>query len=200
MRGRYLFGVRSERQLMREVQVNMAYRWFARLRLTDKVHDASTFSQNRHRRITDATVYREIFDAIVHQAMGRGVIDGEVLYTDSTHLKANANRNQFDAAQVQQTPSAYPAELDAAVDANRAAHGRKPLRRDDDEGNGKGGRSLGDTKEIKVSHTDPDSGDMVRDDKPRGSFYLDHRTADTEHAIITDTHVTPARCTTASRI
>ncbi|AFR16565.1 transposase [Burkholderia pseudomallei BPC006] len=43
----YLFGVRSERQLMREVQVNVAYRWFARFRLTDKVPDASTFSQNR---------------------------------------------------------------------------------------------------------------------------------------------------------
>src|SRR5574338_1711024 len=49
----YLFGVRSERQLMREVQVNVAYRWFARFRLTDKVPDASTFSQNRRRRFTD---------------------------------------------------------------------------------------------------------------------------------------------------
>ncbi|KOS84030.1 hypothetical protein DO61_2254 [Burkholderia mallei] len=60
----YLFGVRSERQLMREVQVNVAYRWFARFRLTDKVPDASTFSQNRRRRFTDTTVYQEIFDEI----------------------------------------------------------------------------------------------------------------------------------------
>jgi transposase len=37
-----LFGIRSERQLMREVQVNVAYRWFLDLRLTDKVPDAST--------------------------------------------------------------------------------------------------------------------------------------------------------------
>ena len=43
----YLFGIRSERQLMREIQVNVAYRWFLRLRLTDKVPDASTLSQNR---------------------------------------------------------------------------------------------------------------------------------------------------------
>src|SRR6202012_3888744 len=69
----YLFGVRSERQLMREVQVNVAYRWFARLRLTDRVPDASTFSQNRRRRFTDTTVYQEIFDAIVQQAIGRGM-------------------------------------------------------------------------------------------------------------------------------
>lgn len=187
----YLFGVRSERQLMREVQVNVAYRWFARFRLTDKVPDASTFSQNRRRRFTDTTVYQEIFDAIVRQAMGHGMVDGRVLYTDSTHLKANANRNKFDPVQVQQTPSAYLAELDAAVDADRVAHGKKPFKRDDGEGGGNSSPSTKGTKEIKVSRTDPDSGYMVRDDKPRGFFYLDHRTVDAKHAIITDTHVTP---------
>lgn len=51
----YLFGVRSERQLMREIQVNVAYRWFLGLRLTDKVADASTISQNRRRRFADST-------------------------------------------------------------------------------------------------------------------------------------------------
>jgi len=126
----YLFGVRSERQLMREVQVNVAYRWFARFRLTDRVPDASTFSQNRRRRFTDTTVYQEIFDAIVGQAIGRGMVEGRVLYTDSTHLKANANRKKFDEVQLEQAPSAYLPALDASVDADRAAHGRKPLRRD----------------------------------------------------------------------
>ncbi|MHA6845702.1 transposase, partial [Ralstonia syzygii] len=180
----YLFGVRSERQLMREVQVNVAYRWFARFRLTDKVPDASTFSQNRRRRYTDTTVYQEIFDEIVRQAIGHGMVDGRVLYTDSTHLKANANKNKCDVVEVEQTPSAYLAELDAAVDADRAAHGKKPLKRDDD--------APPPSKETKLSRTDPDSGFMVRDDKPRGFFYLDHRTVDAKHAIITDTHVTPA--------
>lgn len=188
----YLFGVRSERQLMREVQVNVAYRWFARFRLTDKVPDASTFSQNRRRRFTDTTVYQEIFDEIVRQAMGHGMVEGRVLYTDSTHLKANANRKKFDVVQVQQTPSAYLAELDAAVEADRAAHGKKPLRRGDDGDDGGSGPSTTQTREIKRSRTDPDSGYMVRDDKPKGFFYLDHRTVDAKHAIITDTHVTPA--------
>ncbi|CAJ4849713.1 transposase [Burkholderia pseudomallei] len=101
----YLFGVRSERQLMREVQVNVAYRWFARFRLTDKVPDASTFSQNRRRRFTDTTVYQEIFDEIVRQAIKRGLVDGRVLYTDSTHLKANANKGKFDVVKLEQTPA-----------------------------------------------------------------------------------------------
>jgi transposase len=181
----YLFGVRSERQLMREVEVNVAYRWFAGFRLTDKVPDASTFSQNRRRRFIDTTVYQEIFDEIVRQAMCRGMVDGRVLYTDSTHLKANANKKKFDVVQVQQAPSAYLAELDAAIDADRAAHGKKPLKRDDDD-------APPPPRDSKVSRTDPESGYMVRDDKPKGFFYLDHRTVDAKYAIITDTHVTPA--------
>ncbi|MHA6916184.1 transposase, partial [Ralstonia pseudosolanacearum] len=174
----------------REVQVNVAYRWFARFRLTDRVPDASTFSQNRRRRYTDTTVYQEIFDEIVLQAMGHGMVDGRVLYTDSTHLKANANKNKYDVVTVEQTPAAYLAELDAAIDADRAAHGKKPLKRDDGDDGAAGGKPC--EKEIKLSRTDPDSGYMVRDDKPRGFFYLDHRTVDAKHAIITDTHVTPA--------
>ena len=52
----YLFGVRSERQLVREIEVNVAYRWFLQLKLTDNVFDASTLSQNRRRRYHDASV------------------------------------------------------------------------------------------------------------------------------------------------
>lgn len=65
----YLFGIRSERQLIREIQVNVAYRWFLGLGLTDKVPDASTLSQNRRRRFNDSDVYQQIFDEIVFQAM-----------------------------------------------------------------------------------------------------------------------------------
>jgi len=123
-----------------------------------------------------------------------------VLYTDSTHLKANANKRKFDLVELEQTPSAYLAALDAAVDADRAAHDKKPLRRNEPKANDKDGDddapgSSGtdkDKKETKVSRTDPDSGYMVRDDEPTGFFYLDHRTVDTRYSIITDTHVTPA--------
>lgn len=65
----YLFGIRSERQLVREIQVNVAYRWFLGMRLTDKVIDASTFSQNRRRRFIDTDIEQTIFDTIVKQAI-----------------------------------------------------------------------------------------------------------------------------------
>jgi transposase len=68
----FLFGIRSERQLMREVQCNVAYRWYLRLKLTDKVPDASTLSQNRRRRFRDSDVYQQIFDEVVELACRRG--------------------------------------------------------------------------------------------------------------------------------
>jgi len=180
----YLYGVRSERQLMREVEVNVAYRWFLGLKLRDKVPDASTLSQNRRRRFAESTIYQEIFDEIVLLAVNQGLASGTVLYTDSTHLKANANKNKFDLAEVQVKPQQYLAALDRAIGEDRAEHGRKPLKEQPE--------AEPETKQIKVSRTDKDSGYMVRDGKPKGFFYLDHRTVDGRHAIITDTHVTPA--------
>ena len=145
--------------------------------------DASTLSQNRRRRFAESTIYQEIFDQIVEVAMNKGLASGTVLYSDSTHLKANANKNKFDVVEVKVKAAEYLEALDAAIDQDRAAHGKKPLKPSEPEA---------ETKEIKVSRTDPDSGYMVRDGKPKGFFYLDHRTVDGRHAIITDTHVTAA--------
>lgn len=177
----YLFGVRSERQLMREVQVNVAYRWFLGLNLTDKVPDASTLSQNRRRQFNDSPVYQQIFDEIVFQAIRRKLVSGDVLYTDSTHLKANANKGKWAKARAVSERQAYMDELDRAIEEDRLAHGKKPLRSPS---------KPAEPREIKQSTTDPDSGYMTRDNKPQGFFYLDHRTVDSKANIITDVHVT----------
>jgi len=178
----YLFGVRSERQLVREIEVNVAYRWFLRLKLTDKVFDASTLSQNRRRRYQDETIAQGIFDRIVEQAIRAGLVDGTVLYTDSTHLKANANKGKYDLAMIARSRADYWADLDRAIEAERALHGQKPLKEKERQPA---------MKETKVSRTDPEAGYMVREGKPKGFFYLDHRTVDARHAIITDTYATP---------
>jgi transposase len=178
----YLYGIRSERQLVKEVQVNVAYRWFLGFSLTDKIPDASTISQNRRRRFVGTPIYQEIFDSIVEQAQEAGMVTGRVLYTDSTHLKASANKNKFDVKQVEVQPQAYLEAVDAAVEEDREAHGKKPLKAKD---------TSPKTKATKVSRTDKNAGYMVRDGKPKGFFYLDHRTVDGAHGIITDTHATP---------
>ncbi len=85
----YLYGIRSERRLVEEVRVNMAYRWFLGYGLEDKIPDASVIWQNRRRRFKETDVPQQIFDEIVKQAIRYSLVGGKVLYSDSTHLKAN---------------------------------------------------------------------------------------------------------------
>jgi transposase len=67
---------------MREIQVNVAYRWFLGFDLTDKVPDPSVFSKNRQRRFNDhPAIFQEIFDEIVWQAIQRKLVAGTILYT-----------------------------------------------------------------------------------------------------------------------
>lgn len=185
----YLFGIRSERRLLEEIDVNVAYRWFLGYGLSDPLPDVSVIWQNRRRRFRNTDIPQQIFDEIVRQAMAAGLVEGKALYTDSTHLKANANKNKFEAARVKETPKAYMKELDKAVAEDRKKHGKKPLKKKDDDGP-KGGGSAGGEKEIKQSRTDPESGFMHRDGKPQGFFYLDHRSVDAKANIITDVYVT----------
>ncbi|RGL29238.1 IS1182 family transposase, partial [Paenibacillus polymyxa] len=178
----YFYGIRSERQLEREIQTNLAYRWFLGLGLTDKVPDHSTISWNRRTRFKDTTIFQDIFDEIVLQAISHRMVGGRVLITDSTHVKANANKHQYTKEQVLQNTKDYMDELNEAVKEDRKNHGKKPL---------KSREEVNEEKEIKVSKTDPDSGYMIRDGKPEGFFYLDHRTVDMKYNVITDVHVTP---------
>lgn len=182
----YLFGIRSESRLVEEIKVNIAYRWFLDYNLTDKIPDASVIWQNRRRRYKGTDIPQQIFDNIVWQAIGKGLVDGKVLYTDSTHLKANANKNKHKKAYVAQSTKSYVNDLDKAIEKDRQDHGKKPLKKKDDDDN-----DSPPTRQIKQSTTDPQSGYMHRDGKPKGFFYLDHRTVDSKANIITDVYVTP---------
>lgn len=177
----YLYGIRSERQLVKDIQVNVAYRWFLGLSLTAPIPSSSTISQNRRRRFNGTDVVQLIFDNIVDQAITYGLVGGKILYSDSTHLKANANKRKFEFMEVEQSVKEYIEELDKDVEEDRINHDKNPLKKK---------RKLLKSKRIKVSTTDPDSGYMVRDNKPKGFFYLDHRTVDSRYNIITDVFVT----------
>src|SRR5207249_10972542 len=135
------------------------YRRYLRLKLSDKVPDAFTLSQNRRRRFRDSDIYQKLFDEIVELAMKRGLVRGDVLYTDATHLKANANKNKFDVVRVEVKPQEYLAQLEQAIEEDRAAEGK---------GERKASSSGPKTKESKVSRTDQDAGYMVREGKQKG--------------------------------
>lgn len=203
----YLYGIRSERRLVEEVKVNVAYRWFLGYNLEDKIPDASVIWQNRLRRYNGTDVAQLIFDNIVRQAMEYGLVGGKILYSDSTHLKANANKNKYTEAEVVKERQDYLEALNEAINEDRIKHGKKPLEFDkeevketteeekedyfDDKSDKGGTAGTGETKKIKQSTTDPESGFMHRDGKPQGFFYLDHRTVDAKNNIITDVFVTP---------
>jgi transposase len=135
----YLFGVRSERRLEKEIQMNIAYRWFLGLSLKDPVPDHSTLSFNRNR-LKDTEVFQEIFDDIVMQGMKNRMIAGRVLISDSTHIKANANKKKFVREMVTQQTKEYLQELDEAVKQDRVDHGKKPF---------KPGSEVNEEREIK---------------------------------------------------
>lgn len=124
----YLYGIRSERQLELEIQTNIAYRWFLGLKLTDPVPDHSTISFNRHKRFQNTEIFQEIFDEIVVLAIKQRMVAGRVLFTDSTHIKANANKRKFIKQKVQENTKNYLDSLNQAIEEDRRKHGKKPLR------------------------------------------------------------------------
>jgi transposase len=125
----YLFGIRSERQLIRDIEVNIAYRWFLGYSLTEKIPSHSTISMNRITRFKGTGIYQKIFDEIVLQAISHKLVDGKILYTDSTHLKANANKRKLVSQEVEVSVKSYTEALDKAIDEDRINHGKKELKK-----------------------------------------------------------------------
>ena len=73
----YTHGIRSERRLCEEVRLNLAYRWFCRLDLTDPIPDHSTFSKNRHGRFRDSDLLRKVFEDVVSRCISEGLVGGK---------------------------------------------------------------------------------------------------------------------------
>src|SRR6202040_3201792 len=84
----YCYGIRFERKLCEEVELHLAYRWFCRLDLDDKVPDHSTFSVNRHGRFRDSNLFRQVFEAVVRACMDAGLVKGK----PSRSMRASGKR------------------------------------------------------------------------------------------------------------
>jgi transposase len=90
----YCFGIRSERRLCEEVHLNLAYRWFCRLALSEPVPDHSTFSKNRHGRFRESGVLRHLFEGVLQRCMAEGLVGGEGFAADASIVKADAQRQR----------------------------------------------------------------------------------------------------------
>jgi transposase len=90
----YCYGIRSERRLCEEVNVNLSYRWFCRLGLKGKVPDHSSFSKNRHGRFRGNDAFRELFDSVLRRCIAEGLVRGEGFAIDASTIKADAQRQR----------------------------------------------------------------------------------------------------------
>jgi transposase len=84
------------RQTIKEIETNVAYRWFIGYAFTEKIPHFSTFGKNYARRFHDTDLFEQIFYRILKEAMTKGLVDPSVAFIDSTHVKANANKKKFE--------------------------------------------------------------------------------------------------------
>ena len=157
----YLYGIKSMRQTIKEIEVNVAYRWFLGLEMTDKVPHFSTFGKNYTRRFKDTDLFEQIFSQILFECYKFKLVDPTEVFVDATHVKARANNKKYQKRKAQEEALFYEELLKKEINQDRKEHGKKELKdkNDDNTPSSSGGA---DDKEIKCSTTDPDSGWFTR--------------------------------------
>ena len=168
----YLYGITSERRLLEEVRMHLAYRWFTRLGFEQEIPDHSTFSKNRHGRFRQWGVFREVFEEIVRRCLEAGLVEGQNLAVDGTIVAANASRQSRvpreqlqEAAQLSRTVREYLAELEH-------------------------GNPVSDAETI--STTDPDAIWTTKGSGTARMAYYDNYLIDTASRVILEVEGTPA--------
>jgi transposase len=179
----YLFGIRSERRLCEEVHLNLAYRWFCSLDLTDAVPDHSTFSKNRHGRFREHNLHRLLFEEIVGRCAMAGLIVGRETAVDASTVEADASWEKklagataADELRARERVARPVQEYLDALDAAAPPPPNEPAPVDPK----------------KVSETDPGAGWSTKHGVGRFAYAI-NPLIDTETQLILDVEATPAR-------
>ena len=174
----YCYGIRFERRLCEEVEMHLAYRWFCRLDLDDRVPDHSTFSVNRHGRFRDSDILRHVFEAVVRACMDAGLVKGDGFAVDASVIEADASRYHGKA----------PDDIDWSLPERQTRAVAEFLTALDDED------PDADRKLPKaISPVDPCSAWTAKANKRVQFGYGLNYLIDIESAIIVDVEATPAR-------
>jgi transposase len=183
----HLFGIPSLRQTYREIQVNLAYRWFLGYGLLDEIPHFATVSYAFCKRFPPE-LSEEIFEHILNKALNNRMVDPSTIFIDGTHIKASANKKKFQKQQVTQTAKIYTEQLLQEVNEERIKLGKKPVEEANDNDDDDTPKS-GGTREKTVSTTDPDCGMFVKGDHERQFAYEAHTACD-RHGIVLGVEVT----------
>lgn len=207
----YCYGIRSERRLCQEVALHLAYRWFCRLDLEDRIPHHSTFSLNRLGRFRESDILRHIFERVVVACMAAGLVKGEGFAVDASVIEANASRYHgkapselewTDAQKQRRAVAEYLAavEAEAKTAAEEAARDAEHAANwDDDEGDGNSEPETPRHRKAKrkppkvISPSDPFSAWTAKANKRVQFGYGLNYLVDVEHAVIVDVEATPAR-------
>ena len=169
----YCLGIRSDRLLCNEVNLNLAYRWFCKLSINDTVPDHSTFSKNRHGRFREAEAFRFVFEQVLKRCMDEGLIGGEGFAVDASVVKADASRQKH-----------HEDDDDDWGGGSRAINEYLDALKGEDP--------PAVTPAKKVSQTDPMARWTAAPGGPAYYAYSTNYLVDTEAGIIIDVEATPA--------
>ena len=178
----YVFGIRSMRQTIKEIETNIAYRWFLGFSFYTEVPHFSTFGKNYERRFENTDVFEQIFYRILKEIVDAGLLSADHVFVDSTHVKASANKRKFNKKMVRKETRAYEERLQEELNLDREKHGKKPFPPEKFEKE--------EWKEIKESTTDPESGYYVKDERTKQFAYSFHAATD-ERGFVLGAIVTP---------
>src|SRR6266550_4601640 len=173
----YLYGITSERKLVEELRMHLAWRWFTGLGFDQEIPHHSTFSKNRHGRFQESRLFEELFEQIVLQCVEVGLVQGKHLSVDGSFVEANAAKESripreqlAEAAQVNQTVRQYLVELEQQNPTEEPVH-----------------------QQDQVSTTDPDSTYATKGGTPARLGYYDNYLVDNPSSVIVGVQATAAR-------
>lgn len=186
----YVFAIRSERMICREVQVNLAYRWYCRLGIEDQVPDHSAFSRARHERFRESDALRRVFERVVTICIVAGLVGGEAFSIDASLIKADVDKHK-------RVPGDQPIEWPTAEEASHAVReylaSLDAAHSEDDGGEGAGGGNDSGGKPPKeVSLTDPQAAWTARKSMDPFFAYDANYLIDNKLGIIIDAEGTRA--------
>ncbi|MBE5872348.1 MAG: IS5/IS1182 family transposase [Lachnospiraceae bacterium] len=128
----YLYGIKSMRQTIKDIEVNVAYRWFLGLELGEKVPHFTTFGKNYTRRFQGTDLFEQIFQHILEECYRFKLVDPTEVFVDATHVKARANNKKMRRRIAKEEALFYAEMLRKDINADRETHGKKPLKDKDD--------------------------------------------------------------------
>jgi len=177
----HLFGIRSLRQTVKEIELNIGYRWFLGYTMCEPIPHFATVSYAFRQRF-GSDIVEQVFQWILTAAQQRGCLSPEAVFIDATHVKANANLQKKIKQAIPQAAKQYEQQLREEVNQDREEHGKKPF--DDPPED-----TSPQTREVTVSKTDPESGLFHKGEHKKCFAYGVH-TACEKHNFILGVEVT----------